>query len=470
MSIPALTLKSHKVEIVVNTLYNGQKGSNVTEDLESINLLVPALDIASSASGRVSMITYPVHKTLVYGENMQGILAIPRIIASRGSEDPRKLIQGAANVQWQLLDSEASSNQPITLINLPQAERAITSFRKSLNNYFDYEHGWIASNLPLISTFILSSTSPTKAMALNPALKSLILFALEEATSAISLAQSSGVALATSSTVPDATRTMLREALTRWAEAAHRELQEQLGLAFDSRAWYKLAWWKLLWRVDDVGSISADLLQRSFLVEAEKEIIWIGGRIQQACGSPTLEVNLNSTQKEHKLGAEPPAPQLRDVLPPPSSEQDSRLQIDTANPRPQEIGLVRARLLLSVPALQALAQKLVLQSLSTTVLTSTLSTLLYISVSTTSVYEAGTIGVLGFVWSARRLQRIWERAREAWVGMVKEEGRKVLGTVEGTCGNTIQVGGRVVRDEAAENEERGAREAVQRVTEVLTQY
>ncbi|MCJ1475777.1 hypothetical protein MMC13_004441 [Lambiella insularis] len=471
LSIPSTTLKSHDVEIVIHSLCDGHNENNMTVDLASSDLLVPTLGTPISAYGRVSTITYPVHKTLVFGENVSGIPALPRIIVSRSIEGAKEVLHSVVNVQWQSLDSETSSDQPITLVNLPQAEKAIASFRVSLNNFFDYERDWIASNLPLISAFILSGTSPTRGTVLNPAVRSLINFVLEETTSAISLARSRRLALAASSTVSELTRTTLSKSLTRWAEAAHTELQGQLSLAFSSRSWRKLAWWKLLWRVDDVGFISADILQRSFLIEAEKEIIWIGGRVQQAFLSPTaVDANPNITQTKHRLGAEPPPLRLRDVLPSPSSEEDLSLRLGSVKPWPREIGLVRARLLLGVPALQALAQKLFLQSLSTTALTSTLSALLYVSVSTTSIYEAGAIGVVGFVWSSWRLQRMWESAREAWEGMVREEGRKVLGVAEGSCREAIQSGGRGSTDVAAELEEKRAFEAVERVTTVLANY
>lgn len=418
------------------------------------------------------MISYPIHKVLVYGEGVQGIIAMPQVVSTACDEKIDSLIKGAVNADWQSPEAPEPAEESITLINLTQAESAIASFRASVNNSFDYEHKWLASNLPALTDFLSSGTKPGPSQTLKPALHSLISTILNETTAAISVAHSSQLAALASSTVPDTTRNNLSEAITRWAEAAHIELRDGLALAFASPAWRKTAWWKLLWRVDDVGFMAAQILQRSFLVEAEKEIIWIGGRMQQAGLLPSLP---DQPQKRkvptQSLGAEPPAPRIVDVLPPsPSTEHDLYVlpKANVQSSRPNQIGLARADLLASVSPLQALAQTLLLQSLSTTIVTSALSALMYVSISTTSTYEAGAIGTLGFVWSARRLQREWEKAREEWVGRVMEDGRKVLGAVEGECRRVIAEGGRERMDQSAEEEEeKVAGEAVERAKGVL---
>src|SRR5262249_48342031 len=78
--------------------------------------------------------------------------------------------------------------------------------------------------------------------------------------------------------------------------------------------------------------------------------------------------------------------------------------------------------------LQALAQKLVIQTLSTTGTTSVLGGLMY--ASNFSTESAAAVVALGLVWSLRRLQNKWESAREFWEGEVREEGRKAVRAVE----------------------------------------
>ena len=412
--------------------------------------------------------TYPVHKALVYGEDVEGILGMPLVVYSGNIEELGVLIKGAVNVHW---ESIASGDQPINLISLVQSEAAIASFRRTLDNSTDYEHKWLASNVSSIANFIISGTSSTDTNALNPALKSLISSILNDTSTAISTGKSERLAFETSSTIPDSTRMRLLQALTRWAEGAHSELRDQLYFAFTGTPWRKLAWWKLLWRVDDVGFIASDILQRSFLANAEKELIWIDGRIQQAGFYPASSVPnslvMRPTKKVPTLGTNPPALRLIDVLSSSYEGGHQELNFDKSNRHVQHIGLARADLISSVPTLQALAQKLLLQSLSTTFFTITFSSLLYISLSTTSIYEAGAVGILGIVWSARRLQRMWESAREAWVERVREEGRRTLGTVQASYEGTLQQGGIGVADQAAEEEEKIAEEAVARLRAIL---
>ena len=481
LSFPSTILNKHKIEILVYNIDTGQQNGEGSAQIVSQDLLVPALETPTSASGRVSMVTYPVHKVLVYGENVRGILSIPHATYQENTETRNALIKGVINVEWHSTDQESSDKELLTLINLSQAEKAITSMRASIENAFDYEHKWLASNISELTTFLLPNPSPDSPPTLNTAIKSLISAILTNATNAITSSETSRATSLAASTVSESTRTALSSALTHWAEAAHIELRDQLALAFTSRAWHKLAWWKLLWRIDDVGFIAADVLQRAFLIGAEKEITFIGGRILQARLLQPSPTPTNAAPEEHKLGADPPAPSLRDVLPAPdilgptASQADTAMALtrpDPSNPQPQAIGLTRAALLATVPSLQALAQTLLLQSLSTTAVTTALSALVYLSLSTTSLYEAGAIGLLGFVWSARRLQRRWESAREAWVAQVREEGRKVLGLVEGRCRRVVRDGGRSsigegMVEEVGSAEEMVARAAVAEAREVL---
>jgi len=467
-----MLLDNHNIEILVYSIdARPHKGALGTE-VDSQDLLVPTIDTPISASGRASMISYPVHKALVYGEGVQGIVAMPLVASPASDEKTDNLIKGAVNAHWQSPKAQEPQEDSITLINLTQAEAAIASFRASVNNSFDYEHKWLASNLPTLTDFLSAGTESTLHQTLKPALHSLISTILNKTTSAISLAHTNRLAAVASSAVPDTTRTKLSDTTTKWAEAAHIELRDALTLAFASPAWRKTAWWKLLWRVDDVGYMAAQILQRSFLVEAEKEIIWIGGRMQQAGLLPPVpEQQLRPKMPKQILGADPPAPRISDVLAP-SAETEQDLYVLPRPPihpsRPQQIGFARADLLASISPLQAIAQTLLLQSLSTTILTSALSALMYVSISTTSIYEAGAIGTLGFVWSARRLQREWERAREAWRERVMEEGRKVLGAVEAECRNVVEMGLREGVDRSVEEEEeKSAEEAVERVRAAL---
>ncbi|KAI9871379.1 MAG: hypothetical protein M1830_002971, partial [Pleopsidium flavum] len=272
--------------------------------------------------------------------------------------------------------------------------------------------------------------------------------------------------------VPDTTRQTLNQLLKGWAEQGHSELRDQLDLAFSSRRWRRLAWWKLFWRVDDVSMITSEVLERRWLVEAEKEIIWLAGRIKQAGflenDRPTFEPIdvLPPPRKQQTLGSPPPPPTLHDLVIKPDPDATNIPPMPPLHPWPMQIPLTRLHLT-TIPALQALAQRLVLQTLFTTTVTSALSALMYVSISTTSIYEAGAIAALGFVYSMRRLQKRWEGRRGQWEGEIREEGRKVLRETEGVVGGIVRVGGRLRMDEQEVEERMGAGEVVERARRAL---
>ena len=104
-----------------------------------------------------------------------------------------------------------------------------------------------------------------------------------------------------------------------------------------------------------------------------------------------------------------------------------------------------------------------------TISLSALSALLWIS-SSCSVFEASAVAALGLTFSLRRMQKLWEGARESWQGTVREEGRRTLKGTEDLVRLIVRSKeqGRVQVDEGA-LERRQAREAVKAVREALAQ-
>jgi hypothetical protein len=70
-----------------------------------------------------------------------------------------------------------------------------------------------------------------------------------------------------------------KEARTKWAEDAHRELQTGLVQEFDKLRFHTLAWWKLYWRADDVGDIAEASVRSSFLPGAQQGFSYVTGQI-----------------------------------------------------------------------------------------------------------------------------------------------------------------------------------------------
>jgi len=425
------------------------------------------------------VVRYPVHKTLVFSEGLQGLPTYAAIVSAKGAE--KEMIRGAINTPWSGLRPIDESNA-IVAVNIERAEAAIRTFRKSLGNSVEYEHAWFDSGLPTLSNWLLEGSQPTSDIV-KPTVHRLIASLLSATETRIIAEETERLQKITSTTIPLATRTSLSDLLSIWSENAHTELRDQLELAFDSPSWRKLAWWKLLWRVDDVAMITADILHRSWLTSAEKELIWIAGRVELAgLYVPQPSINLSPEVAVQDADGEPmqvrqaailsaSVPEATtDTIFPRSALSELKIRLSTTpKPYPQALTIARHALAsTTAPSLQAISQRLLLYSLSTTFLTSTLSMLMYISISTTSAYEAGTIAALGIVYSLRRLQKRWEDVRVSWKEGIREHGRTALRAIERRWSDLIREGGEHDTDDASLGERRKAREAVARVRSALS--
>ena len=387
----------------------------------------------------------------------------------------------------------------VSTVNLAAAETAIKTFRNSLDNSIAYEHGWLGSGMSKLAEWLVQGSHVSDG-ALNPAVRALAQSILDDTIETIKNEELHQSAELAATAVPASTRQTLHALLKTWVEQAHTELRDELDLAFSSRRWRRLSWWKLFWRVDDVSMIASEVLERSWLVEAEKEIIWLVGRITQAGLlkdiSEDVGVHPPATRKQREpqsLGQSPPPPTLNDLIPKsallrsssttttattsaPSDSDIDASRIPPPRPWPLQIPLARHSLCTStLPPLQSLGLSLVIQTLQTLTVTSALSALVYVSVSSTSVYEAGAIAALGTVWALRRMQTVWEQERRRWEGEVRETGRGVLRDVEAVVAGVVvgdreDGGGLEGKDRGlgvGGEERRVAMEAVRKVEDVL---
>lgn len=438
--------------------------------------MVPLLEMPNSTSGRVSTLTYPVHKALVLGEGFKDLVAYIPIVRERKLFEKAHVVAGVINGDWSfpLQKPESDSEEAMKPVNVHLAEEAIQLFRRSLENSIEYEKAWFASGLPAIANWLLEGTIADPS-TLKKSVRRLTAIILSNAEQAILREEQEKQQQLLHSTVPFPIRETLDLAIQSWAECAHTELRDQLDIAFYSRSWRKTTWWKLFWRVDDIGMIATDVLQRFWLVEAEKELLWLVGRIEQAGllgppephNLPPAELNPDDVPK---LGAFPLSPRMSDVLPKTSDLSSSDTLIPaptTLTSYPQSISVARSSLSQTTPPLTATAQRLLLTAISTTALTSSLSGLLYLSLLETSIYEAGGIAALGLVWSMRRLQKRWEEARGLWEADVREEGRRALRGVEEEMKEVVREGGKGVGDVEGEVERQRARELLGMAREVL---
>ncbi|KAH7033384.1 uncharacterized protein B0I36DRAFT_321326 [Microdochium trichocladiopsis] len=420
--VSSALFNGHNLELMImesNPLTPGQQSTAAVSEFEE-SVLVPIIDIPTSSTGRYTAVTTPVHAAIVVANGIMGAASVAAL-ASTGTED---VIIAAVN----LPDYKPSADQalPFTPIDAESASLAVDLIRKDIGKAVEYEHLWSQSNLSQLNDWLKNSTGATEDGTTKAPVRSLIVSILSNASAALQSEE-----LRTLSTVPGnsttgSVNTKLQRQLDDWAQDAHKELQDELDMAFASRRWRKLGWWKLFWRVDDVAHLTTDILNQRFLPNAERNAIFLAGRMTEA-GAP---LNPSLLPASHETGdngsSKPEATALATVRPSwPLNIPASRNYLQTE----------------TIPALQSLAQKLVVQTLSTSSLTGALGALVYVGTLTTSIYEAGAVAALGVVWSLRRLQTKWEAARDFWEGEVREEGRKAVRGVERVMTSAIRGGG-----------------------------
>jgi hypothetical protein len=429
-------------------------------------ILVPSVDISTSNSGRYTLVRTPVHKAMIIGEGILGATSLLKLPIYAD----REVITSVVNLPGYI--GEDRRNLPFRLVNVRLAREALLRFRESLSNAISYEHDWFDSGLPeLLDWLKVGTLDAADGDRMKSPIRLLISSVLIDANRRIQLEESRQFSTLLASKVSSEVLQTLRNDLKTWAERAHTELRDQLDIAFEGNWWSKLGWWKLFWRVDDVSMIASDMLNRRFLLGAEKEIIYLAGKIEEA-GVPKSLPNIQQSNWAYKQTPKPPSKGIRS---PPDDlyyedierPDDDVIDVITLRPWPLHIPIARSYLSAdTVPALQALAQKLVFQTLTSSSFASLLSGLIYMSSVSTSLYEAGAIAAVGVVWSLRRMQKKWEAACSFWEGEVREEGRKAVRAVE-------VVVGEILKAETAHSTKTGAeelnqaRDALERASKAL---
>ncbi|KAI5867215.1 hypothetical protein GGS23DRAFT_547351 [Durotheca rogersii] len=424
VNVSSATLNEHNLELLLAEIDPPVpvRGSTTLSRLED-SVLVPTVEIPTSSTGRHTPITTPVHKALVVAE---GILGAASVVPATALES-RNVVAAAVNLpDYKPTDA---TPLPFTPIDIGTANVGLGLVRNNLGDAIKFEHLWFQSNLPQLVEWLKADTVTSPDNTTKLPVRALIGSLLRNASAAIrdEAARRAGSSLSATSS---ASLKTLQASLDDWAEGAHTELQEQLDLAFSSKRWRTLSWWKLFWRVDDVGMITNDILSQRFLPASERSAIFLAGRMRESGVAIGPFPNPSDSEGPSR----------------PSSGQDSASTLSDAKsapsppavPWPVNIPATRRYLQTeTIPALQALAQKLVMQNLSTSGLTTALGVLVYCGTLTTTLYEAGAVAALGIVWSMRRMQERWEAARGFWEDEVREEGRKAVRGVEGVVGQAL---------------------------------
>lgn len=448
ISVPSPILKKGNIEILVSTL--GAETEFSPAHLSADTFLVPTVTIPISQSGRHNAVRYPVHRTIVCGRGIDGLLAYSGLVARSDLKKQAGLVYGAIALPGAAAES---ASDRISFVDLDKADVALAKFRESVQNASLYERGWHQSGVQPVVDWL--SSLRTEAGALDPSLKTLIEALVDSAEKSVMTEENRRILEQEIESVPEEVREQLVQAVSSWAERAHTELQSSLEEGFASKPWKGLAWWKLFWRVDDVGMITSEILEKKYLCRAEKEVIWTAGKFEQAGVLEAPRISIEEVPAE---------PAKED-----SHKTETRAKpAQPAEPWPTQITNSRAKLLdTTVPSLQALAQRLVLFSLSTTSLTTALSALTYISFPTASIYETGTMVAVGLIYSLRRQQKKWDAARNFWEEEVREDGRTALRETEQHLRTIAQEGGRRVEEDLPANTARQSIDEARKALEEL---
>ncbi|KAI9149464.1 hypothetical protein HJFPF1_11517 [Paramyrothecium foliicola] len=399
-------------------------------------LLAPVVEIPSG-EGRFTPITTPVHQALLIADGFAGavkIAALP-LLESQESVLPAVNMPGVSKEQ---LDA------PFEIIDVARAGEAVRIFRQGPQHGMQYERLWTASNLPDIVAWLKSNNAVDRD-GTKPAVRKLVASILQNSLADIQLEESRNLSRGLVTSINSAAVQSLNRALADWSQQAHTELQAELDAAFTGRRWRKLGWWKLFWRVDDVGMLTSEMLSQRFLPTAEQELVYLTGRVAElGGGSPRYSQPVSSEGQANAT-----------LLRKPGSDELSFIPLvkpSTGLPKwPGHITFTRRYLQNeTVPALQSLAQRLVMQALGFSSLTTSLAALLYVSSFASTLYEAGAVAALGVVYSLNRLQNKWETAREFWEGEAREEGRKAVRAAEASVAEVLAQGESAQMPEEAE--------------------
>ncbi|KAL4926080.1 uncharacterized protein BDV17DRAFT_270421 [Aspergillus undulatus] len=472
ISVPSHILKKGNLEILVTSL--GARTDAPGAQLSADTFLVPTVTIQTSHTGRHNMVRYPVHRSIVCAQGVDGLLAYSGLLSQPDLRKEAGSIYAAIELGG---SGPAINDNRISFVDTDKADDALVKFRESVRNATLYERGWNSSGIQPVVDWLSSVRG--KEGTLDPSLRSLISSLIESAEKGVEAQESKRLREQEDASVSDDVRASLDQTVSAWAEKSHTELRGALEEGFATKKWRGLAWWKLFWRVDDVGMITSEILEKSYLRRAEKDVVYTAGQLEQAgLQVQEQEQEQDPEASENKDQDETNTSSPTEEVPAMDADKTESENVNVAVavvepagakeeepvPWPTQIPKSRTQLLeTTVPSLQAMAQRLVLFSLSTTSLTSALSLLTYVSLPTASVYETCTIAAVGLIYSLRRQQRKWEAARSFWEEEVRDNGRTALRETEEQLRRTVRKGGKVQGPVAAPE----ARRAIARAREAL---
>ncbi|KAJ9616223.1 hypothetical protein H2204_013967 [Knufia peltigerae] len=481
--VPSDVLLRNNVEVLVSTIQglgNGellQGAHTVTADA----FLSPSVGTPTAASGRQVAISQPVHSTLLVTNGLGELMAAAELLASTNFVAPedRRSVQSVVNLEG--TKTTAAHGRQVLIVDATKAEEGLAAIRRSVTEARTYEHKWIDSGLPSLTTWLTSSSAARSEGPIPATVKTLISSVLTNATRNLQAQAALEKRSNAARSINYTTKATLEDLIEEFSRNAHQELQSGLSSAWGSRNWRKLAWYKLFWRVDDVGLIITDLITNAWLPRTERAVYELSGRFSQA-GISLMDVpqNGNTVALPETEKIEEPTQVLQaqagvatePAIEPVLVNRTGRTEIEMAAiPRPvplsSSISAIRATQIdRAITSLTSTAQQIVLKTLSLTGLSAGLSGLTYVSVAG-SMYEAGTIVALGTAYALWRMQSDWLNATKTLETALHEEGKTLIRRMVGRMRDLVEQGSKVVEDEVEVHTRREAEDAVLRAKEEL---
>ncbi len=147
------------------------------------SVLVPAVEIPTSSTGRYTPITAPVHKALLVGDGIKGAAAV----LSFPFLENRDTIGAAVNLRKYA--HEDASGFPFIKVDVQTAGEGLVLFRQDVSNAMQAGNLWDEANLGAVRDWLKSGTLSNDQGTTKEAVRNLIRSLLDNATAAIASAE-----------------------------------------------------------------------------------------------------------------------------------------------------------------------------------------------------------------------------------------------------------------------------------------
>ncbi|KIV86552.1 hypothetical protein PV11_02155 [Exophiala sideris] len=481
--IPSAVLERNNIEILVSTILGPRNGELLqgAQTVTSDAFLSPSIGTPTAATGRQTAISQPVHSTLLVTKGLDELISATELLASTNftAMEDRASVKLMVNLE----DIRVEAPGQVLLVDAKKAEEGLAAIRRSVTEARTYEHKWVDSGLPSVSTWLTLASAARAEGVIPTPVRILISSVLTNATRNLQAQAALEARSNTAMSLSLSTRSNLEASIEEFSRNAHQELQSGLASAWDSRNWRKLAWYKLFWRVDDVGLIVADLVTNAWLPRTERAVYELSGRLSQA-GIAPMDVPTPSTpsspditviseqvpgqvlQAQADIGT---VAAVQPVVANPTGTAEVKLApVPQPIPLSSSISITRTQQMqLAITSLTSTAQQIVLKTLSLAGFSAGLSGLTYVSLGPGSLYEAGTIVALGTAFALWRMQGDWLRATKFMEEGLHDEGKTVIQRIVTRMRQLVEDASIIVEDEVEVQSRREAENAVMRAKEEL---